>query len=164
MSRVAVVDSLVYLLGRRKGLPADSLGIAVFSVGDPVHPVFKGYRIIGDDIEEFWGWDPCGAGLILSGRWGDKLGLVSFVLDAEGLPARADELVVEELPEGYKDDLRGWWSHRLSMHIHNERVWVGYGAGFLAVDARNLRALQETVREWKWATTIVSTTRTRAAQ
>ena len=146
MSRVAVVDSLAYLLGRRKGLPADSLGIAVFSLGDPAHPVFKGYRIIGGDIENAWSWDRCGAGLILSGRWGDKLGLVSFVLDAEGLPARADELVVEELPEGYKDDLRGWWSHKLSMHIHNERVWVGCGAGFLAVDAQNLGALRETVR------------------
>ena len=146
MSRVAVVDSLVYLLGRRKGLPADSLGIAVFSLGNPAHPVFKGYRIIGGDIENAWSWDRCGAGLILSGRWGDKLGLVSFVLDAEGLPARADELVVEELPEGYKDDFRGWWNRKLSMHIRNERIWVGYRDGFLAVDARNLRALQETVR------------------
>ena len=146
MSRVAVVDSLAYLLGRRKGLPADSLGIAVFSVGDPAHPVFKGYRIIGDDIEEFWDWDRCGAGLILNGRWGGKLGLVSFALDAEGLPVRADELVIEELPEGYKDDLRGWWSHKLSMYIHNERIWVGYGAGFLAVDAQNLGVLRETVR------------------
>ena len=146
MSRVAVVDSLAYLLGRRKGLPADSLGIAVFSVGDPVRPVFKGYRIIGNDIEKFWGWDRCGEGLILSGRWGDKLGLVSFALDAEGLPARADELVVEELPEGYKDDFRGWWEHKLSMHVHNERIWVGYRDGVLAVDARNLGALQETVR------------------
>ncbi len=146
MSRVAVVDSLAYLLGRRKGLPADSLGIAVFSVGDPAHPVFKGYRIIGNDIEEFWGWDRCGAGLTLSGRWGDKLGLVSFALDAGGLPARADELVVEELPEGYRDDHRGWWEHKLSMHVHNERIWVGYRGGFLAVDAQNLGALQETVR------------------
>ena len=146
MSRVAVVDSLAYLLGRRKGLPADSLGIAVFSVGDPAHPVFKGYRIIGNDIEEFWDWDRCSAGLILSGRWGDKLGLVSFALDAEGLPARADELVVEELPEGYEDGHRGWWSHKLSMHIHNKRVWVGYGAGFLAVDTQNLGVLRETVR------------------
>ena len=100
MSRVAVVDSLAYLLGRRKSLPADSLGIAVFSVGDPAHPIFKGYRIIGDDIEEFWNWDRCGAGLILSGRWGDKLGLVSFALDAEGVPARADELVVEGATRG----------------------------------------------------------------
>ncbi|MYC73558.1 MAG: ABC transporter permease subunit [Gemmatimonadetes bacterium] len=146
MSRVAVVDSLVYLLGQRKGLPADSLGIAVFSLGDPAHPVFKGYRIIGDDIEKFWGWDRCGEGLILSGRWGDKLGIVSFALDAEGLPARADELVVEELPEGYKDDFGGWWEHKLSMHVHNERIWVGYRDGFLAVDARNLGELQETVR------------------
>ena len=146
MSRVAVVDSLAYLLGRRKGLPADSLGIAVFSVGDPAHPVFKGYRIIGNDIEEFWNWDRCGAGLTLSGRWGDKLGLVSFALDAEGLPARADELVVEELPEGYRDDFRGWWKHKLSVHVHNERIWVGYRGGFLAVDAQNLGALQETVR------------------
>ena len=146
MSRVAVVDSLAYLLGRRKGLPADSLGIAVFSVGDPAHPVFKGYRIIGNDVEEFWNWDRCGAGLILSGRWGDKLGIVSFALDAEGLPARADEMVVEELPEGYKDDFRGWWEHKLSMHVHNERIWVGYRDGFLAVDAQNLGALQETVR------------------
>ena len=146
MRRIAVVDSLAYLLGQRKGLPADSLGIAVFSLGDPAHPVFKGYRIIGGDIEEFWGWDRCGAGLILSGRWGDKLGIVSFALDAEGLPARVDELVVEELPEGYKDDFRGWWNRKLSMHIRNERIWVGYRDGFLAVDARNLRALQETVR------------------
>ena len=146
MRRIAVVDSLAYLLGQRKGLPADSLGIAVFSVGSPGHPVFKGYRIIGADIEEFWGWDRCGEGLILSGRWGDKLGIVSFALDAEGLPAQADELVIEELPEGYKDDFRGWWEHRLSMHVHNERIWVGYRDGFLAVDARNLRALQETAR------------------
>ena len=147
MSRIAVVDSLVYLLGQRKGLPADSLGIAVFSVGDPADPVFKGYRIIGDDIEEFWDWDRCGEGLILSGRWSGKLGLVSFALDAEGMPARADELVVEELPEGYKDEpMFGWWNHKLSMHLHDERIWVGYGAGFLAVDARNLGALRETVR------------------
>ncbi len=146
MRRVAVVDSLAYLLGQRKGLPADSLGIAVFSVGNPGHPVFKGYRIIGDGIGGLWDWDRCGAGLILSGRWGDKLGLVSFALDAEGLPARADELVVEELPEDYKNDFRGWWNRKLSMHIRNERIWVGYRDGFLAVDARNLRALQETVR------------------
>ena len=145
MSRVAVVDSLAYLLGRRKGLPADSLGIAVFSVGDPAHPVFKGYRIIGNDIEEFWNWDRCGVGLTLSGRWGDKLGIVSFALDAEGLPARADELVVEKLPEGYNDS-QGWWEHKLSVHVHNERIWVGYRDGFLAVDARNIGALQETVR------------------
>ena len=107
MRRVAVVDSLAYLLGQRKGLPADSLGIAVFSVGDPAHPVFKGYRIIGGDIEESWSWDRCGEGLILSGR---KLRkdrelvesvLMSFALDAEGMPIRADELVVEEQ---HKDD------------------------------------------------------------
>ena len=147
MRRIAVVDSLAYLLGQRKGLPADSLGIAVFSVGDPAHPVFKGYRIIGDDINTSWDWDRCGAGLILNGRWGGKLGIVSFALDAEGLPARADELVVEELEADYKNDpTSGWWAHKLSMHIHNERIWVGYGAGFLAVDARNLGALQETVR------------------
>ena len=147
MSRIAVVDSLAYLLGQRKGLPADSLGIAVFSVGDLADPIFKWYRIIGDDIEEFWDWDRCGEGLILSGRWSGKLGLVSFALDAEGMPARADELVVEELPEGYKDEpMFGWWNHKLSMHLHDERIWVGYGAGFLAVDARNLGALRETVR------------------
>ena len=147
MRRVAVVDSLAYLLGQRKGLPADSLGIAVFSVGDPVHPVFKGHRMIGDHIEVSWDWDRCGEGLILNGSWGDKLGIVSFALDAEGLPARADELVVEELPADYKNDpMSGWWNYKLSMHIHNERIWVGYGAGFLAVDARNLEALQETVR------------------
>ena len=154
MRQIAVVDSLAYLLGQRKGLPADSLGIAVFSVGDPAHPVFKGYRIIGDDISTSWDWDRCGAGLILNGRWGGKLGIVSFALDAEGLPARADELVVEELEADYKNDPTsgwwahkpGWWAHKLSMHIHNERIWVGYGAGFLAVDARNLGALQETVR------------------
>ncbi|MXY84874.1 MAG: ABC transporter permease subunit [Gemmatimonadetes bacterium] len=146
MRRIAVVDSLAYLLGQHKGLPADSLGIAVFSIGDPVDPVFKGYRIIGGDIEASWDWERCGAGLIISGRWGGKLGLVSFALDAEGLPARADELVVEELPEGYKDDFRGWWEHKLSMHVHNERIWVGYRAGFLAVNAQNLGALREIVR------------------
>ena len=147
MHRIAVVDSLAYLLGQRKGLPADSLGIAVFSVGDPAHPVFKGYRTIGDDINTSWDWDRCGAGLILNGRWGGKLGIASFALDAEGLPVRADELVVEELPEGYKDDpISGWWNHKLSMHIHNERIWVGYRTGFLAVDARDLEALRETVR------------------
>ena len=147
MSRVAVVDSLAYLLGQRKGLPADSLGIAVFSIRDSAHPVFKGYRIIGGDIENVWSWDRCGAGLILSGRWGGKLGLMSFALDAEGLPIRADELVVEELPEDYQNDpMSGWWSHRLSVNIHNERVWVGYRAGFLAVDARDLGTLRETVR------------------
>ena len=147
MRRIAVVDSLAYLLGQRKGLPADSLGIAIFSIGDPAGPIFKGYRIIGDDIEESWDWDRCGAGLILSGSWDGKLGIVSFALDAEGLPARAGELVVEELPEGYKDDpMSGWWNHKLSMHIHNERIWVGYRAGFLAVDAQNLGALRETVR------------------
>ena len=130
-----------------QGLPADSLGIAVFSIGDPVHPVFKGHRIIGDHIEVSWDWDRCGEGLILNGRWGGKLGIVSFALDAEGLPARADELVVEELSADYKNDpMSGWWNHRLSMHIRDERIGVGYGTGFLVVDARNLGALRETAR------------------
>ena len=149
MRRVAIVDSLAYLLGQRKGLPTDSLGIAVFSVGDPAHPVFKGYRIIGGDIEESWSWDRCGAGLILSGRkvrqdreWVESV-LMSFALDAEGMPIRADELAVEEQ---HKDDSMGWWGYKLSIHIHNERIWVGYRAGFLAVDAQNLGALRETVR------------------
>ena len=149
MRRVAIVDSLAYLLGQRKGLPADSLGIAVFSVGDPAHPVFKGYRIIGGDIEESWSWDRCGAGLILSGR---KMRqdreliesvLMSFALDAEGMPIGVDELVVEEQ---HKGDPMGWWGYKLSIHIHNEQIWVGYRAGFLAVDAQNLGALRETVR------------------
>ena len=149
MRRVAVVDSLAYLLGQRKGLPADSLGIVVFRVGDPAHPVFKGYRIIGVDIEESWSWDRCGEGLILSGRKVSKERelvesvLMSFALDAEGMPIRADELVVEEQD---KDDPMGWWGHKLSIHIHNERIWVGYRAGFLAADAQNLGALRETVR------------------
>ena len=153
MRRVAIVDSLAYLLGQRKGLPADSLGIAVFSVGASARPVFKGYRIIGGDIgdiEESWSWDRCGAGLILSGRKVRKdrelveSVLMSFALDAEGMPIRADELVVEEQ---HKDDLMsGWWGYKLSIHIHNERIWVGYRAGFLAVDAQNLGALRETVQ------------------
>ena len=165
MRRIAIVDSLAYLLGQRKGLPADSLGIAVFSIGDSAHPVFKGYRIIGDDIEASWDWDRCGAGLILSGRWDDKLGLVSFALDAEGLPARADELVVEELPADYKNDrMDSWWNHKLSMHIHDERIWVGYGAGFLAVDARNLEALRETGRVEMGDYNSKLTTRTKAAR
>jgi len=147
MRRVAVVDSLAYLLGQRKGLPADSLGIAVFSIGDPLRPAFKGHRIIGDHTGDFWDWARCGKGLVLSGRWGRKLGLVSFALDAAGLPVRADERVVDELPEGYdQDPMMPWWQHMLSMHIHNERIWVGYRAGFLAIDARDLGALRETVR------------------
>ena len=150
MRRIAVVDSLAYLLGQRKGLPTDSLGIAIFSVGDPAHPIFKGYRIIGGDTEKSWSWDRCGAGLILSGRKMHKdrelveLVLMSFALEAEGMPIRADELVVEEQ---HKDDsMFGWWARKLSIHIHNERIWVGYRAGFLAVDAQNLGALRETVR------------------
>ena len=149
MSRIAVVDSLAYLLGQRKGLPADSLGIAVFSIGDPAHPVFKGHRIIGDDIEVSWDWDRCGAGLILSGlkvrqdRDSAEFVLVSFALEEEGMPIWADELVVEEQ---HRDDPTGWWQHKLSIHIHDERIWIGYGAGFLAVDARNLGGLRETVR------------------
>ena len=63
MRRIAVVDSLAYLLGQRKGLPADSLGIAVFSIGDPADPIFKGYRIIGGDIEASWDWERCGEGI-----------------------------------------------------------------------------------------------------
>ena len=148
MRRVAVVDSLAYLLGQRKGLPADSLGIAVFRVGDLAHPVFKGYRIIGGDIEASWAWDRCGEGLILSGRKVSKEResvesvLMSFALDAEGMPIRADELVVEEQHKGDP----GWWGYKLSIHIHNERIWVGYRSGFLAVDAQNPGALRETVR------------------
>ena len=148
MRRIAVVDSLTYLLGQRKSLSADSLGIAVFSVSDPAHPVFKGYRIIGNDIEESWSWDRCGEGLILSGRKVRKdrelveSVMMSFALDAEGMPIRADELIVEE----QNDEPMGWWGHKLSIHIHNERIWVGYRSGFLAVDAQNLGALRETVR------------------
>ena len=44
-NEICVVNSLAYIVGWRKGLPSDSLGVVVFDVSDPAAPTLKGYRM-----------------------------------------------------------------------------------------------------------------------
>ena len=146
MKRIAIIDSLAYVLGAYKVLPEDSLGIAVFSVADPLNPVFKGSKMLAkvSELNPLWSWESVGRALLLSGRQDDKLLLWSFAVDAEGFPHEADEFIVQQVVKE-KDDPHRWY-RSLQMHVGDRRVWIGYSTGFLAIDASDPGQLRETVR------------------
>ena len=78
-NNICVVDSLAYIVGRRKGLPSDSLGVAVFDVSDPAAPTLKGHRMFAAISKEKWYdggyryWGTTDGGLLLVRERGPAL-------------------------------------------------------------------------------------------
>ena len=87
-NEICVVDSLAYLIGWRKGLPSDSLGVVVFDVSDPAAPTLKGYLMFAavkkkkGKYQQYWG--ATDGGLLLVRERGYALVAEAFALDAGG--------------------------------------------------------------------------------
>ena len=101
-NEICVVDSLAYLIGWRKGLPSDSLGVVVFDVSDPAAPTLKGYLMFAavkkkkGKYQQYWG--ATDGGLLLVRERGYALVAEAFALDAGGMPVMGDERVIMPIP------------------------------------------------------------------
>ena len=145
---ICVIDSLAYLIGWRKGLPNDSLGVVVFDVSDPAVPMLKGYRMFAaikkkkGQYQQYWG--VTNSGLLLVRERGYALVAEAFALDAEGMPVVGD--VQEIMPIADPVDDPHMWKLRCQVSIEGSRVYVGTESELVIIDAANAHALRESGR------------------
>ena len=146
-TEICVVDSLVYSVGWRKGLPSDSLGIAVFDVSDPAAPKFKGHLMFAAISKKKWAYQYWGAtdgGLLLIRERGDALIAEAFALDAEGMPVVGDERVIMTIPDPFHDP--SVWRRRCHVGVRGSRAYIGTKHELVVIDVTDARALREAER------------------
>ena len=146
-NEICVVDSLAYLVGRRKGLPSDSLGVVVFDVSDPAAPTLKGYRLFAAVKKEEWSgggyryWGATDDGLLLVREQGADLIVVeAFSLDAEGMPVAGDVQVITTIDPMGGPDL-------CHVSVRGSRAYIGTGRELVVIDVGDVHALRETRRD-----------------
>ena len=146
-NEICVVDSLAYLIGRRKGLPSDSLGVVIFDVSDPAAPTLKGYRMFAVVKKEEWSsqgylyWGATDGGLLLVREQGEDLIVVeAFSLDAEGMPVAGDVQVITTI-----DPMGG--PHRCHVSVRGSRAYIGTARELVVIDVADAHALRETRRD-----------------
>ncbi len=145
-NNICVVDSLAYIVGRRKGLPSDSLGVVVFDVSDPAAPTLKGYRMFAAIKKDRWSdggyryWGATDDGLLLVREQdADLIVVEAFFLDAEGMPVAGDVQVITTIdPMG---DPR-----RCHVSVRGSRAYIGTGRELVVIDVADTHALRETGR------------------
>ena len=148
-NEICVVDSLAYIVGRRKGLPSDSLGVVVFDVSDPAAPALKGYRIFAAIKEERWSyrgyryWGATNDGLLLvrEQEQGDASIVVeAFSLDAERMPVTGDVQVITLTLDPMGDP------QLCHVSVRGSRAYIGTGRELVVIDVGDAHALRETGR------------------
>ena len=130
-NEICVVDSLAYIVGWRKGLPSDSLGVVVFDVSDPAAPTLKGYR-----GGRYWG--ATDGGLLLVRERGDALIAEAFALDEEGMPVAGDVQVITPT----LDPMGG--PQRCHVSVRGSRAYIGTVRELVVIDVGDAHALRET--------------------
>ncbi len=146
---ICVVDSLAYLVGWRKGLPSDSLGVVVFDLSDPAAPALKGYRMFAAikrkrfRYHQYWG--ATDGGLLLVRERGYALVAEAFALDAEGMPVVGGEQVIMSIPDPVDDPHR--WKHRCHVSVRGSRAYIGAERELVVIDVTDAHALRETGRQ-----------------
>ena len=146
-TEICVVDSLVYSVGWRKGLPSDSLGVTVFDVSDPAAPKFKGHRMFAAIKKRKWAYQYWGAtdgGLLLIRERGDALIAEAFSLDAEGMPVVGDEQVIMTIPDPFHNP--SVWRRRCHVQVRGSRAYIGTKHELVVIDVTDARALREAER------------------
>ena len=147
VTEICVVNSLVYSVGWRKGLPSDSLGVAVFDVSDPAAPKFKGHLMFAAISKKKWAYQYWGAtdgGLLLVRERGDALIAEAFALDAEGMPVVGDERVIMTIPDPFNDP--SVWRRRCHVSVRGSRAYIGTEHELVVIDVTDAHALRETGR------------------
>ena len=145
---ICVVDSLAYLVGWRKGLPSDSLGVVVFDVSDPAAPALKGYRMFAAikrkrfRYDQYWG--ATDGGLLLVRERGYALVAEAFALDAGGMPVVGDERVIMPISDPVDDS--HIWKHRCHVSVRGSRAYIGAERELVVIDVADAHALRETGR------------------
>ena len=144
---ICVIDSLAYIVGWRKGLPSDSLGVVVFDVSDPAAPTLKGYRMFAAVKKEEWSsrgyryWGATDGGLLLVREQGEDLIVVeAFSPDAEGMPVAGDVQVITTIDPMGGPDL-------CHVSVRGSRAYIGTGRELVVIDVGNVHALRETRRD-----------------
>ena len=147
VTEICVVDSLVYSIGWLKGLPSDSLGVAVFDVSDPAAPKFKGHLMFAAISKGKWAYQYWGAtdgGLLLVRERGDALIAEAFALDEEGMPVVGDERVIMTIPDPFNDP--SVWRRRCHVSVRGSRAYIGTKRELVVIDVADAHALRETGR------------------
>ncbi|MCY3787321.1 MAG: hypothetical protein OXH63_00880 [Gemmatimonadetes bacterium] len=145
---ICVVDSLAYLVGWRKGLPSDSLGVVVFDVSDPTAPRLKGYRMFAAikrkrfRYHQYWG--ATDGGLLLVRERGYALVAEAFAFDEEGMPVVGDERVI--MPISDPVDNSHMWKHRCHVSVRGSRAYIGAERELVVIDVADAHTLHETGR------------------
>ena len=145
-NEICVVNSLAYIVGWRKGLPSDSLGVVVFDVSDPAAPTLKGYRMFAAIKKEGWGyrggryWGATDDGLLLVREPDGVLIVEAFSLDAEGMPVAGDVQVITPTLDHMGDP------QRCHVSVRGSRAYIGTGRELVAIDVADAHALRETGR------------------
>ncbi len=145
-NNICVVDSLAYIVGWRKGLPSDSLGVVVFDVSDPAAPTLKGYLMFAAIKKDRWSgggyryWGATDDGLLLVREQDPNLIVVeAFFLDAEGMPVAGDVQVITTITPMGGPDL-------CHVSVRGRRAYIGTGRELVVIDVDDVHALRETGR------------------
>ena len=145
-NNICVVDSLAYIVGRRKGLPSDSLGVVVFDVSDPATPTLKGYRMFAAIKKDRWSdgghryWGATDDGLLLVREQdADLIVVEAFFLDAEGMPVAGDVQVITTITPMGGPNL-------CHVRVRGSRAYIGTGRELVVIDVADAHALRETER------------------
>ena len=145
-NNICVVDSLAYIVGWRKGLPSDSLGVVVFDVSDPTAPRLKGYRMFAAIKKDKWSdggyryWGATDDGLLLVREQDPDLIVVeAFSLDAEGMPVAGDVQAITTIAPMVGPDL-------CHVRVRGSRAYMGTGRELVVIDVADAHALRETER------------------
>ena len=145
---ICVIDSLAYLVGWRKGLPSDSLGVVVFDVSDPTAPTLKGYLMFAAIKKKKWKyqyWGAADGGLLLVRERGNALIAEAFAFDEEGMPVVGDERVIMTIPDPVGDS--HMWKHRCQVSVRGSRAYIGTNRELVVIDVADAHALRETGRQ-----------------
>ena len=145
-NNICVVDSLAYIVGWRKGLPSDSLGVVVFDVSDPTAPRLKGYRMFAAIKKDKWFdggyryWGATDDGLLLVREQDPDLIVVeAFSLDAEGMPVAGDVQAITTIAPMVGPEL-------CHVRVRGSRAYIGTGRELVVIDVADAHALRETER------------------
>ena len=141
MSHVATMGSLAYALGRVKGRPTDSTGVAVFDISNPSAPAYQGCRIIGpvQGNEAEADLALADGGLCTVSGNQSNVSLCTFELDAHGLPGPPTVLELEASSE--RETIRGGFPSdrvRLQMHVVGQHVLISMPSGLSIVDVARI--------------------------
>ena len=146
-NNICVIDSLAYIVGWRKGLPSDSLGVVVFDVSDPAAPTLKGYRMFAAIKKDRWSdggyqyWGATDDGLLLIREQEPDLIIVeTFLLDAEGMPVAGDVQAITTI----EPSMGG--PHLCHVGVRGSRAYIGTGRELVVIDVGDAHALRETER------------------